>query len=217
MWTSWRILVSVLTVPFPWEASSRIWGYEVFFPVAQLVLAAPLFILVMASQQKRSSSSREVRVLSLLLSRSPGTAPLSLLQLGQNSPLPGCHDLSAPPEVLDWVWVPAGISGYLKRRLELLWKFLSCSREFLHFCASSFWGILSLKGKLGVWSQLGLLIASPSTYWKLVDTLSVAALNFKELPVSLDEGRRNLLQFVLMQKPELGSWFLILKPGRMMD
>lgn len=124
---------------------------------------------------------------------------------------------SAPPEVLDWVWVPAGISGYLKRRLELLWKFLSCSREFLHFCASSFWGILSLKGKSGVWSQLGLLIASPSTYWKLVDTLSVAALNFKELPVSLDEGRRNLLQFVLMQKPELGSWFLILKPGRMMD
>lgn len=81
MGASWRILVSVLTVPFPREASSRMWGYEVFFPVAQLVLTAPLFILVMASQQKRSS--REVLVLSLLLGRSSGTAPLSLLQLGQ--------------------------------------------------------------------------------------------------------------------------------------
>lgn len=73
MGASWRILVSVLTVPFPREASSRMWGYEVFFPLAQLVLAAPLFILVMASQQKRSS--RELWALSLLLSRSSGTAP----------------------------------------------------------------------------------------------------------------------------------------------
>lgn len=81
MGASWRILVSVLIVPFPWEASSEMWGYEVFFPVAQLVLAAPLFILVMASQQKRSS--REVWVLSPLLSGSSGSAPLSLLQLGQ--------------------------------------------------------------------------------------------------------------------------------------
>lgn len=34
------------------------WGDEVFFPVAQLVLAAPLFIMVIASQHKPMASSR---------------------------------------------------------------------------------------------------------------------------------------------------------------
>lgn len=54
---SWRISASLLTVPFPWDANRRMWGDEVFFPVAQLVLAAPLFIMVMASQHKHMSSS----------------------------------------------------------------------------------------------------------------------------------------------------------------
>lgn len=78
---SLRILASLLTVPFPWEAKSRMWGYEVFFPVAQLVLAAPLFIMVMASQQKRMSSSGEVGALSFILSRSPSVARPSHSQL----------------------------------------------------------------------------------------------------------------------------------------
>lgn len=85
IWASLRILASLLTMPFPWEAKSRMWGYEVFFPVAQLVLAAPLFIMVMASQQKCMSSSREEGALSFLLSRSPSMAQLSHSQLVQNT------------------------------------------------------------------------------------------------------------------------------------
>lgn len=52
-----------------------------FFPVAQRVLAAPLFIVVMVSQQKRVSSSPEVGAL----------APTERVDLGRISGVGSGH------------------------------------------------------------------------------------------------------------------------------
>lgn len=151
MGASWRILVSVLTVPFPREASSRMWGYEVFFPVAQLVLAAPLFILVMASQQKRWSWSGEARALSL--PRADLQAQLHCPSCSWAKPL----ICLAVMTYLSTSWAAASpwtSWGYF-RLPEILARTVV---QFLHFCAPSFWGICSCQGELSVWSQLGLLI-----------------------------------------------------------
>lgn len=142
MGASWRILDSVLTMPFPREASSRMWGYEVFFSSCT-TRAGCTFIY--------PGDGLTTETLVLVLSGAV-TAPEHSSR--HSSPVPPAAGpelsfawmwclTSAPSGVLDWVWALAGISGYLKCRLELLWKFLSCSTEFLHFCAPSFWGILS--------------------------------------------------------------------------
>lgn len=136
IWASWRISASLLTVPFPWDANSRMWGDEVFFPVAQLVLAAPLFIMVMASQQKHMSSSQ---------GGSPVIPPeqISSLSTAQRCFLLSFDCFMLATERVDEVWVSGGGSGYLKCSPALVSAFLSCLKEL--FCVFvlpqiPFWG-----------------------------------------------------------------------------
>lgn len=169
IWASLRVLASLLTVPFPGEAKSRMWGYEVFFSSCT-TCAGCTFIY------RGDGLTTETRV---LVPRGGSAGTYWEGGFGPNF----------------WCWFrPPAVC-----RPGLLLKLLGCSSGFfLHLRVPPPFRD-SVPSIQNVWSQPGFLQCwlSMLLMGKLINILlCIITLNFsvKEL-VSLDEGRRNGLHF----------------------